>query len=164
VLYVAHNQSLFFEDSRLYSQKGEISTVTEELPLGKAIYRTKGNDVSVITYSVFVKYAEAAAQQQLARNGLTVEVLDLVSIQPLDEEKILQTAAKTKRVLVVGGEPISSAGIYYRIYTFIKESLPDTTICYVGPQDNILIPFGQAYNKLYPSTDAIVKELNSFIV
>lgn len=93
------NLVIFFEHKRLMSTKGEVSEDPEcVLPIGKADVKRTGKDVSIITYSYATQLALEAART-LENEGIDVEVLDLRTIKPIDEEAILATARKTGRVL-----------------------------------------------------------------
>jgi pyruvate/2-oxoglutarate/acetoin dehydrogenase E1 component len=95
------NPVIFFEHKHLYSMKGEVPDDPDEtIPLGKADIKRKGADVTIVTYSYMVHMALEAARK-LCEHGIEVEVLDLRSIKPMDEEAILESAKKTGRVLVL---------------------------------------------------------------
>lgn len=92
---------LFLEHKKTYRLiKGEVPDGDLEVPIGKADVARVGKDLSVITYGLMRHFAVEAAAQ-LAGDGIDAEVLDLRSIRPMDRKAILQTAAKTRKVLVV---------------------------------------------------------------
>src|SRR6185436_10768398 len=96
--------TFFLEPKYLYNRpeaKGPNMGSEFVIPFGKARIRKEGTDVSVITYGNTVHFALDAAQKLEADEGLSVEVLDLRCISPLDEEAILATARKTGKVLIV---------------------------------------------------------------
>ncbi len=99
------NPVLFFEHKYLYRRiKGTISPDAAPIPLGKARLARPGRDLSVVTYAAMLHVAlEAAAR--LAEEGIEIEVLDLRTLKPLDEEALLATAQKTGRVVVLTEEP-----------------------------------------------------------
>ena len=81
---------IYFESKFLYRRvKSEISEGDYVVPLGKAVVRREGKDISVIAYGVTVHQGLAAAEQ-LAREGVSVEVVDLRSLVPLDQETIFR--------------------------------------------------------------------------
>ncbi|NLN28247.1 MAG: alpha-ketoacid dehydrogenase subunit beta [Firmicutes bacterium] len=93
---------LFFEHKNALAYRGFRQEVPEEpyeIPIGKADVKREGKDVSVITYGLMVHYALAAAEE-LAREGIDVEVVDLRTLLPLDEETILSSVRKTGKVLI----------------------------------------------------------------
>ena len=92
---------LFFEHKKAYRLiKGEVPTADYTVPIGKADVKRKGLDVTVITYGLAVHYTLQAADR-LAANGIEVEVVDLRTVYPLDQEAIIEAAKKTGKVLLV---------------------------------------------------------------
>jgi acetoin:2,6-dichlorophenolindophenol oxidoreductase subunit beta len=83
---------------------GEVPEGDYTVPLGKAAVVRAGGDVSLVGFGRTVQTAVAAAEL-LARDGIDAEVLDLRSLQPLDEEAILETLGKTGRLVVVDEAP-----------------------------------------------------------
>jgi pyruvate/2-oxoglutarate/acetoin dehydrogenase E1 component len=94
------NPVVFFIDLALAHQAGEVPASERVVPLGKAITRLEGSDVTIISYAKTVHSCLAAADL-LAKNGVSAEVIDLRSLKPLDENTILESTRKTGRVLVV---------------------------------------------------------------
>lgn len=94
--------TVYLEPKTCYNAKQAMAVVPEgfEVPFGKARLRREGKDLSLITYGNTVHHCLAAAEK-LAEDGFDVEVLDLRSIIPLDEEAIVATVKKTHRALVV---------------------------------------------------------------
>jgi 2-oxoisovalerate dehydrogenase E1 component beta subunit len=92
---------LFLEHKKTYRLvKGEVPEGDYRVPIGKADIARVGTDLSVITYGLMRHYAVEAAEQ-LAKEGVNAEVVDLRSIRPMDRETIVKSATKTRRVLVV---------------------------------------------------------------
>ena len=92
---------LFFEHKKAYRLiKGEVPTDDYTIPIGKADVKRKGSDVTVITYGLAVHFTLQAADR-LAANGIEVEVVDLRTVYPLDQETIIEAAKKTGKVLLV---------------------------------------------------------------
>lgn len=94
--------TLYLEPKTCYNAKYAMSVVPEdfEVPFGKARYRRKGKDLSIITYGNTVHFSLTVAEK-LAQEGIDIEVLDLRSLSPLDEDAIYETVANTHRALVV---------------------------------------------------------------
>jgi 2-oxoisovalerate dehydrogenase E1 component len=104
------NPVVFVENRQLYGLTGPSPAHPDHLvPLGKARVAREGNDVTVVTVSRMVHESLAAAEE-LAAEGIGVEVIDLRSIVPLDREAILASVAKTGRLLVVH-EAVQDFGI-----------------------------------------------------
>ncbi len=93
---------LFFEHKYLYRRvKERMPAGDHVVPIGKARVAREGRDVSIITYAATVWKALEAAEQLERSDGLSVEVIDLRTLAPLDEEAILATVKKTNRAIVV---------------------------------------------------------------
>jgi 2-oxoisovalerate dehydrogenase E1 component beta subunit len=92
---------LFFEHKRAYRLiKGEVPEEDYTLPIGKADVKREGDDITVITYGLCVHFALQAAER-LAAEGIQAHILDLRTVYPLDQEAIIEAAAKTGKVLLV---------------------------------------------------------------
>ncbi|MDM5212901.1 alpha-ketoacid dehydrogenase subunit beta [Peribacillus sp. RS7] len=92
---------LFFEHKRAYRLiKEEVPTDDYVLPIGKADVKREGEDVTVITYGLCVHFALQAAER-LASDGISVHILDLRTVYPLDQEAIMEAASKTGKVLLI---------------------------------------------------------------
>ncbi|MEO5590006.1 MAG: alpha-ketoacid dehydrogenase subunit beta [Gemmatimonadaceae bacterium] len=93
---------LFFEHKYLYRRiKEEMPAGDHVTPIGKARVAREGKDVSIITYAATVWKSLEAAEQLEKEDGLSVEVIDLRSLAPMDDEAIIATVKKTNRVLIV---------------------------------------------------------------
>ena len=99
-----NNPVIFMEHKLLYRTTGFVPEAAYSIPLGQAEVKREGRDLTVIAYSIMLPRALDAAEQ-LAIEGLEIEVIDLRSLKPLDEETIIQSAAKTGRVLIVHEAP-----------------------------------------------------------
>jgi 2-oxoisovalerate dehydrogenase E1 component beta subunit len=113
---------LFFEHKKSYRRvKGEVPSEDYTLPIGQAEVKRVGSDMSVITYGVGVHLAlEAAAS--LEREGISLEVLDLRTLSPMDRDAIAETVRKTSKVLVLH-EDNKTGGIGAEVSAFIAEEL-----------------------------------------
>ena len=103
------NPVVFVENKSLYARKGALAEDQGAIPFGKARVARAGRDVTVVTYGASVYEAEAAAAQ-LATEGIEVEILDLRSLQPWDEDAVLASLSRTHR-LVVFHEAVEAFGI-----------------------------------------------------
>jgi pyruvate/2-oxoglutarate/acetoin dehydrogenase E1 component len=112
---------LFFEHKYLYRRIREpVPPGDEVVPIGRARVAREGNDVSIITYAAMVWKALEAAAQVEREDGLSVEVLDLRSLLPLDDDAIVATVKKTNRVLIAQ-EDAATGGIAGEITARINE-------------------------------------------
>src|SRR5688572_13494772 len=92
---------LFFEHKKLYrSVRGEVPDTDYTVPLGKAAITHPGSQVSVIAYGLMAHYALEAADL-VADDGISVEVVDLRTLRPLDTETVLESVRKTGKCLIV---------------------------------------------------------------
>ena len=92
---------LFIEHELLYSVKGEVPDEAEEytVPLNRGIVRREGSDISIVTFSRMVHISLQAAEE-LAKDGIAAEVIDIRSIRPVDLDLILESVRKTNRVVI----------------------------------------------------------------
>jgi len=94
------NPIIFLEAELLYGVKGEVPAGEHVLPIGKADLKREGSDATIITWARMYYFAEQAAQM-LEKEGVHVDLIDLRTLKPLDEEAILASVRKTNRVVVV---------------------------------------------------------------
>ena len=114
---------IFIEHKLLYMTKGEVPDGEFLVPLGKADIKKPGRDITLITYSrMTLTCLEAAAA--LEKEGISVEVVDLRSLVPLDKETILESARRTGRVVVVH-EAARRGGVGGDIAAMIMEEAYD---------------------------------------
>lgn len=114
---------LFFEHKYLYRRvKETLPTGDHLVPIGKARVAREGTDVSIITYAAALWKALEAAEQLQSADGVSVEVIDLRTLLPLDDEAIVATVKKTNRVLVVH-EDTRTGGIAGEITARINETV-----------------------------------------
>ena len=113
---------LYLEHKFLYRRIRETLSPDEEIltPIGKARLAREGSDLSIITYSAMVFKALEAAEELERNHGLSVEVLDLRTLLPLDDEAIVATVRKTNRVLVAH-EDTRTGGVAGEITARINE-------------------------------------------
>ncbi|HEU4641319.1 MAG TPA: alpha-ketoacid dehydrogenase subunit beta [Gemmatimonadaceae bacterium] len=112
---------LYFEHKYLYRRvKEELPAGDHVVPIGKARVAREGKDLSIITYAATVWKALEAAEQLEKTDGLSVEVLDLRSLLPMDDEAIIATVKKTNRVMIVH-EDTRTGGVAGEITARINE-------------------------------------------
>jgi pyruvate/2-oxoglutarate/acetoin dehydrogenase E1 component len=95
-----NNPVIFFEHKAMYELKGEVPQEEYTIPLGVADVKRPGQDVTVVAYAYMVPKSLAAAEQ-LAQKGIDVEVIDLRTIDPIDEDTIVASVKKTSRLVIV---------------------------------------------------------------
>lgn len=116
------NPVVFLENKLLYAAKGPVDTELT-IPLGQASVLRKGTDVTVITYSRMVHQALRAARE-LESEGISVEVVDLRTLVPLDEETMIASVERTGRVILVE-EGVRSCGVAAELSARIYENAFD---------------------------------------
>jgi len=98
---------LFIEHKFLYRRiKENLPEDDYVVPIGKANVRRKGKDLTILTWGAMIYVADDAAAQ-LEKDGVSVEIVDLRSIIPFDEEAILESVAKTNRVVILHEAPLT---------------------------------------------------------
>jgi len=96
---------IYFEHKKLYYElKDEVPAERYTVPIGKAAVRRGGRHVTVVTYGAMVHLAMKAAEE-LAAEGIEIEVVDLRTLVPLDEETMLSSFRKTNRVIILHEAP-----------------------------------------------------------
>lgn len=101
-----NNPVIFMEHKLLYRTKGPVPEELYAIPLGQADVKREGRDLTLIAYSIMVSRALEAAEQ-LAGEGIEVEVVDPRTLKPLDKETIIRSVSKTGRVLIVHEAPLT---------------------------------------------------------
>jgi pyruvate/2-oxoglutarate/acetoin dehydrogenase E1 component len=96
---------MFVENKLLYKVKGPVPEAPYIVPLGKAIVRRPGKDVTVVATSIMVVRALEAAQK-LAQEGIELEVIDLRTLKPYDAETVIASVKRTGRLLMVHEAPL----------------------------------------------------------
>ncbi len=116
-----NNPVLFFEHKFLYRRiKEELPEGDYTVPIGKAIVRRPGRDLTMVTYAAMV-HASLEAAEQLAREGIEAEVVDLRTLLPLDRETIIESVKRTSKLLVVH-EDTRTGGIAGEIAAVVTDS------------------------------------------
>lgn len=115
-----NNPVLFFEHKFLYRRiKEEVPEGDHLVPIGKAVIRREGTDLTIISYAAMAHTAMEAAEQ-LAKEGIEAEVIDLRTLLPLDREAILTSVKKTNKLLIVH-EDTRTGGIAGEIAAIVCE-------------------------------------------
>ena len=152
------NPVIFIEHKGLYASKGPVPEEEYLLPLAKADIKREGKDITVVALSRSVLFAMEAAQQ-LSREGIDIEIIDPMTIKPLDKECIIKSVKKTGRLLIVH-EACRMYGFGAEVAAMIAEEAfdyLDAPIKRIGALD-VPIPFGlRLENFVLPNADDIVK-------
>jgi 2-oxoisovalerate dehydrogenase E1 component beta subunit len=101
------NPVLYIEHKYLYRRiKEDLPEEDYVVPIGKAKVRRRGKDLTILTWGAMIYLADDAADD-LAKDGVSVEIIDLRSILPFDEDAILESVAKTNRVIILHEAPLT---------------------------------------------------------
>lgn len=157
---------LFFEHKYLYRRIKEVMPAGDHLvPIGKARTARSGTDVSIITYSATLWKALEAAEIMQVEDGVSVEVIDLRTLLPLDDEAIIATVRKTNRVLIVH-EDTRTGGIAGEITARISETCfewLDAPVLRVTAAD-VPLPYSPPLEDyVLPQTSDIVRALRRIV-
>lgn len=152
---------IYLEHMKLYrSFRQEVPEGEYTIDLGKAEVKREGKDVSVIAYGAMV-HAALKAAEELEKEGISLEVVDLRTVQPLDIETIMASVEKTGRVVVVQ-EAQKQAGIAANVVAEINDrailSL-EAPVVRVAAADTVF-PFSQAESVWLPNHKDIVEAVN----
>jgi 2-oxoisovalerate dehydrogenase E1 component beta subunit len=119
-----NNPVLFFEHKFLYRRiKENLPEDDYTVPLGKAIVRKEGRDLTIVTYAAMV-HTSLEAAEQLTREGIEAEVVDLRTLLPLDRDTIIESVRRTNKLLVVH-EDTRTGGIAGEIAAMVTDAAFD---------------------------------------
>ena len=146
------NPVIYFENKYLYRrEKGEVPQEEYQVPIGVADVKRQGRDITLITYGAMLQESLAAAEE-LAGEGVDVEVVDLRSLKPFDRETVLASARKTGKIAIaheafrtcgMGGELaalISEHAFEWLDAPLVRISAPDTPVPYSPPLEDAFRP------------------------
>ena len=118
------NPVIFLEHKRTYRLvRGEVPEEEYTIPIGKADIKVEGNDITIITYGLMLHHCIEAAEMA-ADEEISVEVVDLRTIRPLDEDTILKSVKKTGKALIIH-EDTKAGGIGGEVAAIISENAFD---------------------------------------
>jgi pyruvate dehydrogenase E1 component beta subunit len=153
---------IFLEHMKLYrSFRGEVPEGEYTIELGKADVKREGKDVTIVTYGAMV-HASLKAAEELEKNGIDVEVIDLRTVSPIDIDTILESVKKTNRVVVVQ-EAQRQAGIAANVVAEIQERAIlhlEAPVLRVTAPDTVY-PFSEAENVWLPNYNDIIEKVNT---
>lgn len=161
-----NNPVIFFENKVLYKYKGLVPEEDYVIELGKADIKREGSDVTVVTYGRMLERCEDAAKA-LEKENISVEIIDLMTLYPMDEETIIKSVCKTGRALIVheaaktgvlGGE-IAAKIVESEAFDYL-----DAPIIRLAGKD-VPIPYNPELEKaVVPRTDEIQDAIRSLVV
>jgi pyruvate dehydrogenase E1 component beta subunit len=151
---------VFFEPTRLYRLfKQDIADDGEALPLDVCFISREGEDVSLVTWGAMLQEALAAADQ-LEQDGVSVEVIDVATLKPLDSRTILQSVAKTGRCVVAHEAP-RTAGFGAEIAALLADRGLYSLLAPVQRVTgyDVVVPLAKLEDRYVPSVSRIVDAL-----
>lgn len=151
---------VFLEHMKLYrSFRGEVPEEEYTIELGKADVKREGKDVTIVTYGAMVHSALKAAEQ-LEKENIDLEVIDLRTVSPIDYETIIESVQKTNRVVVVQ-EAQRQAGIAANVAAEIQERAIlhlEAPVIRVTAPDTVY-PFSEAEKAWLPNDKDIIEKV-----
>lgn len=151
------NIVIFSEDKTLYGLKDEVPEEYYTVEIGKAKVKREGQDLTIVTIGKML-YVALEVAEELAKDGISVEVIDLITVAPWDQETIIDSVKKTGRLIV-----IDEAHPHNNTATDIASVLGDVAFDYLdGPikcvcAPNTPVPFAANLEKLYlPDKDKVL--------
>jgi acetoin:2,6-dichlorophenolindophenol oxidoreductase subunit beta len=154
------NPVVFLEHKRLYSVKGP-PPEQEVIPLGQAGVARSGEDLTIVSVGKGVPDALAAADA-LAADGISVEVIDLRTLRPLDVQSVLESVARTNRVLAVEEGPRTGGWAAGLLGAVAEEGLHDLDDAWILATAETPIPYSPTLEDAFlPQTGDIVASVRS---
>ncbi len=149
---------IFMESEQMYGDKGMIPDGEYLIPIGLADVKRPGKDVTIVSYNKMMKIVLAAAEE-LEKEGISAEVIDLRTIRPLDYQTIIESVKKTNRLVVVDESwPFASVSseIAYHIQRNAFDYL-DAPVIRINGAD-VSVPYSlPLVNAFLPSTEKVIK-------
>jgi pyruvate/2-oxoglutarate/acetoin dehydrogenase E1 component len=149
------NPVIFVENKTLHAMKGSIPEEDYVVPLGKADVKREGSDVTIVTASKLVQESLKAADV-LAQEGISVEVVDLMTIQPWDKETVFNSVSKTHR-LITAHEAVKQFGFGAEISATVAEEILDELDAPIMRVGAPFVPASYSLEKFYvPGADDVI--------
>jgi pyruvate dehydrogenase E1 component beta subunit len=142
------NPILFIEHATLYQTRGEVPEGDFTTPIGKSKVQRQGKDVTIVTYSKMLEISSRAADQ-LAKEGIEAEIIDLRTLRPLDMEPVLESFKKTNRAVIVE-EGWRSYGVGSEVASRIYEQAFDYVDAPIKrvAQKEVPLPYNRALEQM----------------
>lgn len=155
---------IFMESEQMYGDKGEVPEEEYLIPIGVADVKKAGTDVTIVSFGKIMKVALAAAEE-LAKEGISCEVIDLRTVRPIDYQTVIDSVKKTNRLVIVEEAwPLASISteITYMVQKNAFDYL-DAPIRRITTQDT---PLGYAptfVQEFLPSTERVAKAVKEVL-
>jgi pyruvate dehydrogenase E1 component beta subunit len=158
------NPIVFMESEQMYGDKGDVPEEEYLIPIGKAEVKRQGTDVTIVSFGKILKIAFLAADE-LAKENINVEIIDLRTVRPLDHQTIVESVKKTNRLVIVEEAwPLASISseITYQVQKNAFDYL-DAPIQRITTAD---VPLGYAptfVEAFLPSVEKVVKNVKEVL-
>jgi len=156
------NPVIYIDDRWLYELKDDVPQKIYKVPIGKAVVKKKGSDVTIVATSYMVQEALRAAKE-LKKDKIEAEVIDLRTIKPLDKEAIFKSVKKTGR-LVIADAAWSFCGVSSEISAQVSENMLKSLKMPIKrvTLPDVPAPASSVLEKIYyPNKDNIIKSVKS---
>lgn len=160
----SQNPVVFIEHSRLYGEKGQVPQGEFRVPFGVADVKREGKDLTIVTYSRMVHVALNAANE-LAKENINVEIVDLRSLRPIDWETVYNSIRKTHRALVLTEDWMTygisaevAARIGYETFDYLDAPVERLT------QLEVPLPYASNLEKLsFPDEAKVMQQVKAML-
>ncbi len=155
-----NNPVLFYEHKLLYGVKGMVPEEEYFVPIGKAEVKREGKDVTIVSYA-WTLHKVLKAAEELAKEGIEAEVIDLRSLRPMDKECILNSVKKTSK-LVTAEEGTKMGGVGAEIAAMVAEEglqYLDAPVKRIAGAESIIPSSAYADQMVIPQIPDIVREV-----
>ena len=155
------NPVIFLEHKRLYSVKGEPAPDDEVLPIGQARIAREGTDLTMVSIGKGVSDALAAADE-LAASGVDAEVIDLRTLRPLDVPTVLESVARTNRIVVLEEGPRTGGWATGLLGAVAEAGLHDLDDAWIVATGETPVPYSPTLEDAFlPDSTSIVESVRS---
>ncbi len=155
---------LFIEHATLYQVRDEVTDEDVLVPIGKSKIQRQGTDVTIVTYSKMLEISMKASDQ-LAKEGIEAEIVDLRSLRPLDMDPVIESFKKTNRAVIVE-EGWRSFGVGSEVASRIYEQAFDYVDAPIQrvAQKEVPLPYNRALEQLaLPQVDDVIKAVKEVL-
>jgi pyruvate dehydrogenase E1 component beta subunit len=155
---------LFIENALLYQVRGEVPEGDYTVPLGKSKVQRQGDDVTIVTYSKMLNISMNAADQ-LSKEGIEAEIVDLRSLRPLDMGPVIESFKKTNRAVIVE-EGWRSYGVGAEVAARLYEAAFDYVDAPIKrvAQAEVPLPYNQKLEQLaLPQVDDVIRAVKEVV-
>jgi pyruvate/2-oxoglutarate/acetoin dehydrogenase E1 component len=158
------NPVLFFEHKSMYNDKGELGEDPQRVEIGRAAVVRAGADVTVVATQAMVRQALDAAER-LADRGVSLEVIDLRTIAPLDTDTVGASVDKTNHLVIVQESPVAGSWGSTLVSELVRERFESLDAApVIVATDSTPVPFGEAMERAWlPDADAVVSALEGML-